>query len=120
LALSAPNPCNAISIHLYASGAKDSGRRSVSESLRDSIAASKKIGKPLFVGEWGWGDSVTEDVSQRAVFAEILSAIKKEDVQLSAFWCFDIRTQPHNTVSETDRLYVLEALKAANLETAKK
>ncbi len=65
---------------------------------------ARKANKPLFIG--GFGVSHSKDpVRDRAQFQEILQAIEKDEVPLSAFWVFDQpdQEQDWNVTFDNDR-----------------
>ena len=93
-----------LSIHVYS---EDTGR------LGDAARAATKLGKPLFVGEFGApGEPDTKSHQQ---FEELLNAIEREKVPLAALWVFDFKDQGDYSVTATGtRSYQLDAITAAN------
>ena len=74
-------------------------------------------GKPLFVGEFGAAKTLGA-MQERARFQELLSAIVKNRVPLSAFWVFDMTQQDAdwNVTTGNDRAYMLSLVEQANTQ----
>lgn len=103
LALANPDPVSAISVHAY----EDDGAR-----FPELLAVSRRLGKPLFVGEFGAQGSTPE---QAAKFHGMLQAIVRHPIPLAALWVFDYpRQEDFNITAGNDRAYQLQAIAAAN------
>jgi endo-1,4-beta-mannosidase len=108
LAFVNPDPVDVISVHAYA---RDY------ERFDDLLKACRRLGKPVFVGEFGvkgTGPEQTED------FGNLLAAIIEKGVPLSAIWVFDLPRQTDFNLSLTnDRAWQLEAIARANRKLEK-
>ena len=60
---------------------------------------SDRVGKPIFVGEWGIANSM-EDPENIRYMEEIVSAMKAAKIQLSAVWVFGLKD--HSTGQKWD------------------
>lgn len=103
LARANPTGISGISVHMY----EDDDRR-----LAEAMAVSKKIDKPLVVGEFGAGGQSPE---QEAKFRRLLGAIVEQHVPLAALWVFDLAMQQDLTVTADNvRSWQLAAIVEAN------
>lgn len=103
LAADHPDPVNVISLRLYG---EDDARR-----LEWATRAARKLGKPLFVGEFGVpGPNVP---ANREKFDRWLKLIGSAEVALSAVWVFDFDAQDRewNVTPENERAWQLLFLK---------
>jgi hypothetical protein len=99
-----PDPFNGLSAHVYK---VDDRTR-----LTQAMIVSRKLNKPLFVGEFG----VPGDAPEQAIdFQQHLKAILDQQIPLSALWVFDFTNQPEFSVNETNsRNWQLESIAEAN------
>ena len=94
-----PDPINGISLHVY----EDDDQR-----LEWAVEVSKRMNKPLFVGEFGAEGTSPE---QMARFHRLLKAIVDFQIPLAAVWVFDLNSQPDCTIFPgTPRSYQLEEI----------
>ncbi len=102
LAADHPDPVNVISLRLYG---EDDARR-----LEWAARAARKLGKPLFVGEFGV--SGPDVPTNREKFDRWLKLIGSQEVALSALWVFDFAAQDRewNVTPENERSWQLRWL----------
>ena len=76
---------------------------------------SVKAKKPLFIGEFGAQISLGKKKA-RDTFKEIIDAIEKHEVPLSAFWVYDFpfQNKEWNINFKNDRAYMLKMVTEAN------
>jgi hypothetical protein len=111
-----PDPMDVVSVHQYATGeARFGADQSVTEFLRICVQESRRMGKPLFVGEFGADESVGHATAE-ASFHQLLDAIVAARVPLAALWVYDFDGQDGswNVTSTNSRRYQLEAIAQAN------
>jgi hypothetical protein len=113
-----PDPFNALSIHVYRNEGQGN-TESITELLTLSQEISKRVGKPLLVGEFGAPKTLGPD-KEKTQFREILNAIESTMVPLSAFWVFDHSGQnaDWNVNFDNQRNYMLQHVAAANQRLA--
>jgi len=98
-----PDPVSIVSIHAYEEGAP---------VIRAANEIAKRLGKPLFVGEFGAPGPRAES---EAAFTELLTAIEEAQVPLAAVWVYDHGDQDAFSITAAnERAYQLQALSAAN------
>jgi len=114
-----PDPMDAISVHLYASrGTRyPAGAKTIEEIIALAVETARAAHKPLFIGEFGAERQLGSITEQRAVFNEMLAAIEKHKVPLSAFWVFDFPNQDKNwnVTFENDRSSFIDLVAEANV-----
>lgn len=116
-----PDPCNTLSVHLYPEDRqKRFGQTTTSydEILALSMEASRKSGKPLFVGEWGARDEQEgpkRDAARRDNLG-LITALDRNKVPLAALWVYDHPAQEAfaNVTAANERKYLLKAIELAN------
>ncbi len=107
LALANPDPVSGIGVHAY----EDDDQR-----LDGAMAVSRKMNKPVFVGEFG---AQGETPEQAAKCRRLLKAIIAKGVPLAALWVFDLKNQPDFTVTpDNARAWQLDAIAEANSQLA--
>lgn len=115
LKASNPDPIDTLSIHFYpfheGGGTGLAGKPFV-ETLEACLEASRKSGKPLWVGEFA-GDDIPDVEKREQQFRQVLDLLVREKVPLSAVWVFDLPAQPHNNIAK-DRREKLRMLAEAN------
>jgi hypothetical protein len=116
-----PNPSNLISVHVYpADEIKRFGQEHVSyeEILLLCMQTAAKEGKALFVGEFGASDEDAEGNAETVMKnnKEMLEALEKTRVPLSALWVFDFSYHDSsiNVTASNKRAYMLDELEKAN------
>lgn len=103
LTLNNPDPLDVISLHAY----EDDDQR-----FAVAMDVSRKLGKPVFVGEFGAQGTSPE---QAAKFRRLLKAIEDHGIPLAAVWVFDLASQPDFTVTPGNgRWWQIEEIAAAN------
>lgn len=109
-----PDPYPVLCVHVYGNSGQGE-TRSIYElaAMLQEIAA--RVGKPLFIGEFGAPRTMGME-QEKAQFSEMLDAIVTSNVALAAFWVFDHAGQDKdwNVTFENERRYMLELVTAAN------
>jgi len=109
-----------ISVHLYGEDAntKEMARWTDTHAgfLRVVRKTASDAGKVLWVGEFGTGLQSDQDEPRcRRIFEDLLADLERAEVDLAAFWIFDLPTQPQWTVTpDNARAWVLHWVAAAN------
>jgi hypothetical protein len=115
-----PSPCDLISVHLYPLdkerfNAKDTP---YAQTMQCCMAAARRDGKALFVGEFGAPDSQKDGGPEaaRKHILEMIAAFESTGVPLAALWNFDLPSQEDsiNVTSDNQRSWVLDELQRAN------
>lgn len=118
LADDSPDPMNVISVHLYEPEEERFGRKcSAEELLKVTLGVSRRLKKPLFVGEFGASEEKGADEGRQR-FERLLKAVIETGVPLAALWVYDFAGQDKtwNVTASNNRAYQLDALEAANRE----
>ncbi len=104
LATDHPDPVNVISLRLYT---EDDARR-----IGWAVTAARKLGKPLFIGEFGVPGEDTP--ANRNRFTEWRNLIYHHEIPLAALWVYDFSAQDGewNITPENGRAWQLEAVTA--------
>ena len=103
LTLANPDPISAISLHAYDSD---------DQRFATAMEVSRKLDKPLFIGEFGAPDETPEQAEK---FRSLLKAIVDHDVPLAALWVFDLKTQKEWSVTAHNaRAWQLDLISEAN------
>ncbi|MBI1176496.1 DUF4038 domain-containing protein [bacterium] len=102
LAADNPDPINVISLRLYVD---DDATR-----IDWAVRAAHKLGKPIFIGEFGVPGGETPANQER--FSRWEKLIKENDIPLAALWVFDFDAQSRdwNVTPANNRAWQLEAL----------
>jgi len=92
-----------------------SGAKNVDDLTKIMMKWSVKAKKPLFIGEFGAQNSLGKK-KMRKVFEEIIAAIEKYKVPVSAFWVYDLPGQDKewNITFDNDRAYMIQMVIDAN------
>ena len=115
-----PSPCDLISVHLYPFdkerfNAKDTP---YAQTMQFCMAAARRGGKALFVGEFGAPDSPKDGGPEaaRKRILEMIAAFESTGVPLAALWNFDLASQESslNVTADNPRSWVLDELQRAN------
>ena len=102
-----PDPVNSISLHLYG----DDEMR-----LPLAMSVSKKVNKPLLVGEFGAASGTPDEAAK---FRRLLKPIVEQQIPLAALWVYDLTSQPDYSVTATNsRSWQLDAIAEANQKLA--
>lgn len=98
LSLQNPNPINVLSSHIYKASSTEGyfadGETDIDGMIASSMEVAKNKKKPFFLGEWGAQQNKYGDDTKN-IYLEILQAIEKNKVPISAMWVFDY--PPHDT-----------------------
>ena len=112
-----PSPIDTICVHVYPD---DRNRyaaksRSLDELVGRVQQEARRARKPLFMGEFGVQSRGNKEREQ-AVFEEMLAAIEKHQVPLSAFWVYDYAGQDNewNVTFDNQRSNLLRLVIEAN------
>jgi endo-1,4-beta-mannosidase len=104
LAKSNPDSIDSISLHAY----DDDDKR-----LAMAMKSSRRIGKPIFVGEFG---ACGENPEVAPKYRRLLQAMLDNDVPLAALWVFDFASQKEFNVTPTNsRSWQLDLISEANM-----
>jgi hypothetical protein len=114
-----PAPLDTLAIHAYAdqpvakemaAWAKDHG-----EYLRTVRQLSREMKRPVFVGEFGLA-SKSEAEDTRSRFERLLTDLEQAQVDLAAFWVFDLESQSQDwsVTFDNARAYMLKLTADAN------
>jgi len=112
-----PDPVDTLSIHFYPFH-KEAGvglaKKPFEETLDASIEASKRSGKPLWIGEFA-GSEIPDAALRREQFQKTLDLLVARKVQLTAVWVFDYPNQPFMNIDiGTLNERMLDAIVEAN------
>ncbi|MEI7728729.1 MAG: cellulase family glycosylhydrolase [Verrucomicrobiota bacterium] len=123
LGLCAPDPMDLISVHCYNDLLGKSGqRRNAMERLDAIVADSRKLGKPLFVGEFQFpSDFAPDSPEARTHFTAFLAKLDRLQVPLAAVWVFDLSAQEssRNVTATNRRAWQLKLLRDHNEKLAR-
>ena len=112
-----PDPFDTVCVHIYPDDKNvyAGGAASLDASVGLASEYAARMHKPLFLGEFGAAKSLGP-AQERARFTELLAAIVKHRVPLSAFWVFDLAQQDAdwNVTGANDRRYMLALVAQAN------
>jgi hypothetical protein len=76
---------------------------------------SREIKKPLFVGECGGYDNLTDLPRKRAQMKTMMDAIIFNRIPLSAVWVFELENQPANSITATnEKGFLLQEIARVN------
>ena len=92
------------------------------EQMEFIMEISKRVKKPLFVGEYGPQPKDKTLEEERRQFEFLLDLMVKNEVPLSALWNFDFEHVDQtlfNITEDNHRTYMLDALQQANRELNK-
>jgi hypothetical protein len=103
LTLANPDPISAISVHAY----EDDDQR-----LALIMEVSRKLNKPLFIGEFGMPGETPEYAEK---LRRMLKAVVDHQVPIAALWVFDLKTQKEwNITPDNARAWQLDLISEAN------
>ena len=128
LAEANPDPMDTLSLHFYHPRADATGYAgygisgaSVPEILARANETAQRVGKPLWLGEFGPGIGETDPEQRRKQVSEFLNWITKGGVSLSAYWVFN-STNPDlsvwNALPDGENAFVFEMIAEANRRLA--
>jgi hypothetical protein len=108
-----PDPMDVICIHAYPDAKNEypGPANTLDAMFAAASAVAARAGKPLFVGEFGTPADLAPQ-KERAAFDELLAAILKYRVPLSALWVFDNASQDEqwNVTFDNRRAYMLQRI----------
>lgn len=114
-----PPPLDTIGIHIYAEGAISkelaAWASDHAEYLRSVRELARQMKRPLFVGEFGLAKQ-PDPADERARFEKLLADLETAEVDLAAFWVFDLPSQEKNWNAsfENPRAYMIQLTAEAN------
>jgi hypothetical protein len=112
-----PAPIDTLCVHVYPVENRryPAGAQTLDELVGRLQQLARQAGKPLFIGEFGVGFHGRPEQEQ-AAFAELLAAIEKHQVPLSAFWVYDFAGQDKdwNITFDNQRSALLQMVIHAN------
>jgi len=123
LALLSVDPMNLISVHVYPGEVENrfgkDAQTTHAELIRECMAASAAVKKPLFIGEFGPpadNEAPWDRESAKAKGLELLKAVEESGAPLAAIWVFDFDHQESfiNIRPGNHRAHYLEAVAEAN------
>ena len=115
-----PSPCDLISVHLYPFDKERFNTKDTpyAQTMQFCMAAARRGGKALFVGEFGAPDSPKDGGPEaaRKQILEMIAAFESTGVPLAALWNFDLSSQESslNVTADNPRSWVLDELQRAN------
>jgi hypothetical protein len=98
-----------ISVHLYSSNSKRLGLTSGTEEKIVGVvkAAAEKIGKPLFIGEFGEFD--VRNAGENSFIIKVMAELTKFKVEYSAVWVWELyQMHPDTPYQTAASMYSLE------------
>jgi len=115
LHLTNPPAYDLISLHIYPSTVERGyPEYEIQDLINMFMKYSTKLEKVLFLGEFGVCRTkhASSKEEEKKKFEELITAIQKADVPLSALWVYDIKRQddPCNVTFENDRSYQLHSI----------
>jgi len=129
-AMAEANPTNTVSLHLYhpkKDGKGYPGYGIAGAATREILAAARaearKLGKPVWLGEFGPGVGELDPAERRAQVLDFLQWIEELDIPLSAYWVFNSPNpdlKVWNAESGGENAFVFEMIAAANRRLAAK
>lgn len=118
-----PDPVDTLTAHVYPEpgGVYPGGSKSCGELVAALAGIARESRKPLFLGEFGVARQAGDRARQQEQFGEMLDAIVRERVPLSAFWVFDLAQQDAdwNVTFENDRAWMIARVAEANARLAR-
>jgi endo-1,4-beta-mannosidase len=103
LTLANPDPVNTLSVHAYEND---------DQRFASAMEVSRKVNKPLFVGEFGVPGDTPE---QAATCRRMLKCIVDHRIPLAALWVFDFpNQQDFNVTTSNPRSWQLDLIAEAN------
>lgn len=107
-----PEPYDSVGIHVYADKPVPKEMAAWADDhaayLRVVRGLARELKRPLFVGEFGLA-AKGEEPATRAQFEKLLGDMEAADVDLAAFWVYDLQNQKEWTVTfDNPRAYMLE------------
>jgi hypothetical protein len=117
LSLANPDPMSLIDVHCYNDWNKHGMDR-----LEEIVACSRRLGKPLFVGEFQFLTTFDPTSGEaRTVIEQFLARLDRLKVPLAALWVYDLTTQEkeRNVTGKNKRAWELELLRTHNDKVAK-
>lgn len=111
-----PNPFDTISVHIY-----PAKNRNIHELINTIHQVSTKANKPTFIGEFGV-PATTNTEKEKAAFKQLLEAIEKQNIPLSALWVYDYPNMENhwNVTYKNKRAYMLKMIAKANRKITNK
>jgi hypothetical protein len=113
-----PAPLDTIAIHIYAdkpvSKEVAAWAKDHAEYLGVVRQLSQEMKRPVFIGEFGLASSGEVDAS--AQFGRLLADMEQAQVDLAAFWVFDLENQSQDwsVTFDNSRAYILKLTAEAN------
>ena len=114
-----PAPLDTIAIHAYAdhpvSKEMAAWATNHADYLRTVRALSREMKRPVFVGEFGLA-AQADEADTRAKFERLLADLEQTEMDLAAFWVFDLGSQSKDwsVTFDNARAYMLQLTAEAN------
>ena len=114
-----PAPLDTIAIHVYADQPVEKETAAWAKDDAEYLLAVRRLSlemkRPVFVGEFGLASN-GQDGDTMAKFERLLADIEQAQVDLAAFWVFDLQSQSQDwsATFENARAYMIELTAEAN------
>ena len=108
-----PAPLDTLAIHLYASDAVPKELAAWASDHAGYLRVVRNLAcemkRPVFIGEFGLASEAGRP-DARAKFEKLLADMEQAEVDLAAFWAFDLRSQDNswNVTFDNERAYMLK------------
>ncbi len=115
-----PAPLDTLAIHIYAdtpaTKAEAAWAKDHAEYLKVVRQWAREMGRPVFVGEFGLASKGQPVEETRATFERLLAGLEAAQVDLAAFWVFDLDSQSNDwsVTFDNARAYMLTLTAEAN------
>ena len=114
-------PLDTIGIHLYSDHPVEKEMAAWARTSEEHLSAVRALAdrqkRPIFIGEFGLSSRTFNDPAKtRAGFASLLAAMEKANVDLAAFWVFDLESQREtwNVTPDNERSFMIKLTAEAN------
>jgi hypothetical protein len=115
-----PAPLDTLAIHIYADTPAQKDEAAWATDHADYLKVvrqwARDMGRPVFVGEFGLASRGRPPQETRATFERLLAGLEAAQVDLAAFWVFDLDSQSNDwsVTFDNARAYMLELTAEAN------
>ena len=115
-----PSPVDTVTVHWYHDTVNQAASNRPPEISQEELIAGlmgvgRKLGKPLFVGEFGCQSDLADPAERKRQTEALLRILLKNEVQLAAYWVYDYPSLPTwHCVPGGENAFALEMLREAN------